>query len=282
MRPATDSLLALYQLGLEAEIDPLALDLDPDAVRGHAQLGREAVAQQYLLYTMSLPQGMDLNDRVSVKNDAIRVTSSWNIHDSATVLEKIDEVQEKAKSLTLDTTITGKGQLWQRMNPYVVKTFVTSITAAVILMSLLMVGVFRSFALGMLAMVPNVFPLLLGAALIWLIGQDLDMGAILAFSFCLGIAVDDTVHFMANYAAQIRKGATPNEAIASILSHTAPALVITTIVLVVAFGAFLFADFLPNRNFGLFVSVILSMALITDLTLLPALLMRRDAERAAS
>ena len=57
---------------------------------------------------------------------------------------------------------------------------------------------------------------------------------------------------------------------------------ITTIVLVVAFETFLFADFLPNRNFGLQASVILSMALITDLTLLPALLMRRDAERIAS
>ena len=86
---------------------------------------------------------MDLNDRVSVKNDAIPLTSSVDIHGSATVLEKIDEVQGESKVVNpLDTTITGKGQLWQRMNPYVVKTFVTSITAAVILMSLLMVGVF--------------------------------------------------------------------------------------------------------------------------------------------
>ena len=104
------------------------------------------------------------------------------------------------------------------------------------------------------------------------------MGAILAFSFGLGIAVDDTVHFMANYARLTREGQSPSEAIASICTHTAPALVITTIILVVAFGAFLFASFLPNKNFGLFVSVILSMALITDLTLLPALLLGKKKD----
>ena len=164
------------------------------------------------------------------------------------------------------------------MNPYVVSTFATSLSVAVILMSILMIVVFRSFFLGMLAMLPNVFPLVLGAALIKAIGQDLDMGTVLAFSFCLGIAVDDTVHFMANYARMIRTGASPREAIAGILTHTAPALLITTIVLVVAFGAFMFATFLPNKNFGLFVSVILSMALITDLTLLPALLFGRGSK----
>ena len=81
---------------------------------------REAVAQQFLLYTMSLPQGMGINDRVSVKNDAIRITSAWDIHDSTTVLEKIDLIEEKLVSMGLNGHITGKFRLWQRMNPYVV------------------------------------------------------------------------------------------------------------------------------------------------------------------
>ncbi|MEE2756954.1 MAG: MMPL family transporter [Myxococcota bacterium] len=238
---------------------------------------RNAIAQQFELYRMSLPQGMDVNDRVSVKNDAIRITSAWNIHDSATVLAKIDLIEEKLSSMGLAGHVTGKFQLWQRMNPYVVKTFVTSISIAVVLMSILMIVVFRSFKLGLLAMLPNVFPLLLGAALIKSIGHDLDMGTVLSFSFCLGIAVDDTVHFMSDYARLTREGRTPREAIAGIFTHTVPALMITTIVLVVGFGAFMFAIFLPNQAFGLFVAVILSLALLTDLTLLPALLMRGES-----
>ena len=223
---------------------------------------------------------MDLNDRVSVKEDAIRMTSAWNIHDSASVLAKIDEVEAQAKSMGLNAHVTGKFQLWQAMNPYVVRTFVVSISVAVFLMSILMVVVFRSFKLGMLAMLPNVFPLLFGAALIKLIGHDLDMGTVLAFSFCLGIAVDDTVHFMANFASQRRAGRTAEEAIASIFTHTVPALAITTIVLVVGFGAFMLSTFLPNKFFGIFVSFILSLALITDLTFLPALLLGDRSDNA--
>ena len=242
---------------------------------------REAIAQEFLLYTMSLPQGMDVNDRVSVKSDAIRMTSAWNIHDSATVIKEIDAVEAKAKTMGLKTHVTGKGQLWQRMNPYVVDTFVTSLSIAIVVMSLLMVVVFRSPKLGMLAMLPNVLPLLLGAALLVLIGQDLDMGAVISFSFCLGIAVDDTVHFMSNYARYLKDGKTPEEAVSQIFTHTVPALLTTTVILVVAFGAFIFAEFLPNRNFGLFVAVILSMALIADITLLPSLLMGKKSAGAA-
>ena len=236
---------------------------------------KNGIAQQFLLYTMSVPQGMDVNDRVTVKNDAIRMTSAWDIHDSATVINAIDEVEAKARSLGLNAHITGKAQLWQRMNPYVVNTFVTSLSIAIVTMSLLMVVVFRSVKLGLLAMLPNTLPLIFGAALLVLIGQDLDMGAVIAFSFCLGIAVDDTVHFMSNYARMTREGKAAHESIAQIFTHTAPALLTTTIILVLAFGAFMFASFLPNRNFGLFVAVILSLALIADLTLLPALLMRK-------
>ena len=241
---------------------------------------RQGIAQQFLLYTMSVPQGMDVNDRVTVKNDALRMTSAWDIHDSATVINAIDTVEAKAASLGLDAHITGKAQLWQRMNPYVVNTFVTSLSIAIVVMSILMIVVFRSTYLGALAMLPNLLPLLFGAALLVLIGQTLDMGAVIAFSFCLGIAVDDTVHFMANYARMTRDGKTPREAVAQIFTHTVPALLTTTIILVVAFGAFIFASFLPNRNFGLFVAVILSMALIADLTLLPALLMKGKNDEA--
>lgn len=243
---------------------------------------REGIAQQFLLYTMSIPQGMDVNDRVTVKSDALRMTSAWNIHDSATVINAIDEVEAKARSLGLNAHITGKSQLWQRMNPYVVNTFVRSLSIAIVVMSLLMIVVFRSAKLGLLAMLPNTLPLIFGAALLVLIGQSLDMGAVIAFSFCLGIAVDDTVHFMSNYARMMREGKSPKESVAQIFTHTAPALLTTTIILVLAFGAFIFASFLPNRNFGLFVAVILSLALLADLTVLPALLMKDNQSKGRS
>jgi predicted RND superfamily exporter protein len=242
---------------------------------------REGIAQQHLLYTMSLPPGMDLNDRVSVKNDALRISSMWDLHDSKRVCAAIDEMIEKAKGMGLDVMITGKTQLWQRMNPAVVRAFAVSLTTAIILMSLLMMLVFRSPGLGLLAIIPNGAPLLIGGGLLAAIGQHLDAGTVLVFSVCLGIAVDDTVHFLSNFNRLRGEGHEPESAIAHILTHTAPALCITTIVLVSAFGAFVQGQFIPLRNFGIMVAFILSVALLTDLTLLPALLLRREVKEAS-
>ena len=234
---------------------------------------REGVAQQYLLYSMGLPQGMDLNDRVSVKNDALRISTRWDIHDSATVVKEIDSIQAEAKRMGLDVVITGKTQLWQRMNPAVVSAFAVSLTSAIVLMSLLMMVVFRSVGLGLFAMIPNGVPLLIGGGMLAAIGQHLDAGTVLVFSVCLGIAVDDTVHFLSNYNRLRNDGLSARDAVARILTHTGPALVVTTIVLVSAFGAFVQGQFIPLRNFGILVAFILTVALATDLTLLPALLM---------
>jgi hypothetical protein len=238
---------------------------------------RKGIAEQFLLYTMSLPQGMDINDRVTIKQDALRISSSWTLRDSKEFIIELDNVQRAAKDeFGLNVSLTGKTQLWQRMNPKVVDSFATSITAALILMTLMMIVVFRSVGLGLLAMIPNGLPLLVGAGLLVLIGKTLDIGTVIVFSVCLGIAVDDTVHFLANYNALRRKGRTAKEAIASIFTHTMPALLITTVVLVTAFGTFAFASFVPNQFFGIMVAFILSVALITDATLLPALLLWKD------
>ncbi len=240
---------------------------------------RDAVAQQYLLYTMSLPQGMDLNDRVSVDESAIRLTSLWRKHNSRSVLPEIDEAMAEAKRLGLSVTVTGKNLLLLQMNPYVVDTFVQSVLIALGTVSLLMMLVLRSVKLGLLAMIPNTIPLLFGAALVAALGQSLDIGTIVAFGICLGIAVDDTVHFLSHYELYRREGHGPAAAVASIYDRTMPALVTTTATLVIAFGVFAFSSFVPNRLFGLLVAFILVVALVTDAFLLPALLMRRDRSR---
>ncbi len=236
---------------------------------------REGVAQQHLLYTLSLPQGMDLNDRVSIRNDALRITTMWNIHDSRSVLREIEVIQERAKEIGLDAHITGKNQLYQRMNPYVVRAFVVSICSAVVLMSLLLIGVYRSPRLGGMAMISNAVPLLIGAGLLRAIGRPLDIGTVVVFSTCLGIAVDYTIHFLTNFNRSLIGGRNPEEAIADVFTHTMPPLVVTTVILVSGFGVFFVASFIPNRYFGTMVAFILMVALATNATLVPAILSRR-------
>ncbi len=116
-------------------------------------------------------------------------------------------------------------------------------------------------------------PIFLGASFLYILDVPLDIGTIIAGSVCLGIAVDDTIHFLTMYKHYLRQNSTVQESIAKVLTYTIPALLTTTIILVTAFAVFMFASFVPNHNFGKFVAIILSLALIIDVTLLPSLLL---------
>lgn len=238
---------------------------------------KELVAQEIFLYTMSLPANMDINNRKSLDNDMMRVTAMSTLHDSRTSLREIEAIEAKASELGLTASVSGKMPLYHNMNPYVVQAFFTSISLAVVLVGILMMLVLRSVGLGLLSMIPNSVPLVLGGAAMYLLGKPLDIGTVLVTATCLGIAVDDTIHFLSNYSRWRKLGVSKEEAVAQVLTHTGPALIVTTMILVVAFSTFAFASFVPNINFGIITAIVLSTALVCDGTLLPALLMlKRD------
>ncbi len=238
----------------------------------------ELIAQELFLYTMSLPQGMDLSNRMSLDNSLIRLTAMTNLHASKQTLLEIDVIEAKARELGLNAEVTGKIPIYHSMNPYVVNAFITSISMALVLVALLMCFALRSFKLGMLSMIPNTMPLIMGGAFMYLLDKPLDIGTVLVTSTCLGIAVDDTIHFLSNYNRWRKHGSSPSHAVAHVLTHTGPALFVTTMVLVVAFATFMFASFVPNINFGMITAIVLTTALFTDVTLLPAILLAKKAE----
>lgn len=234
---------------------------------------RETIAQEKFLYEMSLPQGRDINNQVTIRNDALRITFVSTLSDSATWVEVKDDIEERAAAKGLTAQVTGKSSLYQSMNGYVVESFITSLSIAVVLISLLLIVFFRSFRTGGIALLPNLIPLLIGGAWLKILGVDLDIGTVLVSSVCLGIAVDDTIHIMANFNHYQRQGRSVRESVAMIVTNTGPALVTTTLVLVFGFGTFAFATFVPNIYFGVMTAVVLTTALVTDLTFLPALLL---------
>lgn len=101
---------------------------------------------------------------------------------------------------------------------------------------------------------------------------NLNIGSSLVASVCLGIAVDDTIHFLSNFYRYRSEGYSLDETIAKIYTYTGSALIVTTAILASGFGLYMMGDFVPNVNFGMLCAVILSMALIVDLVFLPALL----------
>lgn len=237
---------------------------------------QEEVAQYLFLYTMSLPQGMDLKNRMTINNDAMRISVLWDVWDSKNWLKFTDMIEAKAKEMNLDIAVTGKFLLFQRMMGYVVETFIKSIAMAMILISIVMAVYFRSIRAGLLSMVPNAIPILFVGGLLYITGIPLNIGSSIVSSVCLGIAVDDTIHFLANYYRLRKEGHSINDSIASVFTFTGSALIVTTVILASGFGLYMAGDFIPNFHFGLLCATILTAALVLDVIFLPALLMLVD------
>jgi len=234
---------------------------------------RNMIAQQLFLYSMSLPQGMDLNDRMTIENDSLRLTAMWNVHDSATILRVAEEIEAKGKELGLSVKVSGKSVLWQTITKPIITSFIKSLLLAIFLISILLIFGLRSIKIGLFALIPNALPLIFGGALLVILGKYLDIGTVIVGAITLGIAVDDTIHFLSSYMRFLNEGFNAKEAISRIFSLTVPALSVTTLVLAVSFGTFIFGDFVPNQNFGIMVALILTFALVADVLFLPALLM---------
>jgi hypothetical protein len=105
------------------------------------------------------------------------------------------------------------------------------------------------------------------------------MGSVIIASVCLGIAVDDSIHFLFSYKKLKDKGLNTISALEDVFETTIPSLVNTTLIIVAGFGVFYFAQYVPNSNFGVMVALILTVALLADIIILPAVLLILDRDK---
>ncbi|MBT7609672.1 MAG: MMPL family transporter [Bacteriovoracaceae bacterium] len=240
---------------------------------------RKSIAENIFLYSLSLPQGMGLTFWTSIDQRYIRLKIQIIGLGSHAGLQRIEAIRKAANRHGLVAKITGKSSMVATLDKMIVKTFISSMTLAVFLVCLFMIIVFRSLKLGLLSMIPNVVPPILGLGVMNLLHLPIDVSTILISSVCLGIAVDDTIYFISDYHKSYSKNQNTFEAILKVYSHTGSALFWTTFVLVSAFLCFMMGSFTPNSNFGFLTSVVLILALISDLIFLPALLFITDTKR---
>jgi predicted RND superfamily exporter protein len=220
-----------------------------------------------------LGSNLKVNDRVTQDFEALRLSILWDIPGTKLGAETVKWLYAKAKEVDLDIDITGKSAFFLEMNQYVVSTFFKSMGLALLFIGLILIVLFRSVKLGVLAIIPNLLPISFALFFMQIIGVHIDIGTALVCSVCLGIAVDDTIHFMVHFINYKKQGHNSQTALTKTISTTGKALVFTTLVLVVGFFMFVTGDFVPNLNFGLVCSVSLFMALVADLVFLPALLL---------
>ena len=229
---------------------------------------------------MGLPQGMDLNNQISLDNRETRFRLLWKIETSAESTEMINRILAKAPDFGLKVRAGGNLPIYTAVNQLIVESFFWSLIGALFFVSFLILVIFKDPLVALIAMLPNVLPMIFGGALMVLMGVYVDIGTSMVIVVCLGIAVDDTIHFIANYKFYRDQGLEIPDSIEKTFSITGKALVVTTILLVAGFGSFAFAEFVPNRTFGILCAQILVFALLIDLTLLPALLIKLRSRKA--
>jgi predicted RND superfamily exporter protein len=249
-----------------ADGDPAAYALPDD---------NAAIAQQMLLYTLALPPGMDLNDRITVREDALRVTLVGNHENSTAAVALVDRAIALGAERSLDVWATGKYFLYQETSDYVVQSLLRSIAGASLVIGLIMAVMLRSIRLGIISMIPNIVPLFVAGATLRLLGRPLDLGTAMVASVALGICIDDTSQILANYARVRRDGLAAVPALYRVMEHSLPSLLSTNGVLIASFASFVVATYIPNMVFGLLTSFVFVVALIADLMLTPVLLLPR-------
>ena len=149
----------------------------------------------------------------------------------------------------------------------------TSLTLAAILVGILMMVVFRSLPIGIAALLPNSFPLLINASILAYSNLSMTITSVLTFSLCLGLAVDDTIHFIARFQRERRAGCSVRVAVRRSYFHVGGVLIATSAILLTGFGVLLLSDVPAVRLFAGLSCVALVSALLADLIVLPSMLL---------
>lgn len=168
--------------------------------------------------------------------------------------------------------MTGDGPLWYRVNSSLLTTMAQSFGITVVGVTLMMVLALRSVRLGLLAMVPNLLPVLVAVGGMGWAGVRLDFATVMVAGIALGIAVDDTVRCLHRYRRELDVVGDPATAVTRALASVGRAMMTTSAVLCAGFSLMALSAFPPHRTFGLVLAGTMAVALLCDLLLMPALL----------
>ncbi|MFS2316729.1 efflux RND transporter permease subunit [Maricaulis sp. D1M11] len=238
---------------------------------------RDLAAQYLLLYELSLPYGLDLNDRINIDKSASRLTVTLANVTTEETKDFLTDAETWLAANTptyMHTQATGAQVMFAFVAERNVESMISGNIIAILAIGLVMMLALRSFGLGLMSLVPNTLPILttFGAWALLVGTVGFSVAAVGAVS--LGIVVDDTVHFLTKYRrARVEQGASTEAAIRYAFRTVGMAVVINTIVLAAGFAVLAFSTFKLNADLGLLTALAIVFALVLDFLLLPALLM---------
>lgn len=247
---------------------------------------KEEAAQFLLLYEMSLPYGLDLNNRINVDKSESRFTATVKNISSNELLA----LTEKAENwLTINApeymqeTGVGMAIMFSHITKRNMKSMLQGGVMGLILISLILIIALRSFKYGLISLIPNLVPIGIAFGIWYFMEGQINMSTSIVFGMVLGIIVDDTIHMFSKYVYARRKLLkNPEEAIKYVFSTVAKAAIITTIILTAGFLVLAQSQFGFNAGMAKVTAITIVIALIFDFIFLPALLLMIDKKQVSN
>ncbi len=243
---------------------------------------RELASQYLLLYEMSLPYGLDLNNQIDIDKASTRVmVTMGNIESEQMLLvtEKGEQWLKENAPKSMHSLGTSPTIMFAHITERNVKSMFWGTLIAFFLITLTLIIALKSVRYGLISLIPNMIPAILAFG-VWdiLVGQVGFAIAVVA-SVTLGIVVDDTVHFLSKYARARKNGFSSNDSIREAFTGVGEALIVTSIILVVGFSVLMLSPFKINYVLGALSSMTIGIALLVDFTILPAVLSIVDSKK---
>lgn len=253
-------------------------DLDFYKIPGN----RELAAQYLLLYEFSLPMGMDLNNMVNVSKSATRFTVVFRNPSTKLILKTEERAQQWLRE-NAPEYMRSFGSSPTIMFAHITKRNVFSMMGGTFWALLIISGLIGLFSknlkYGVISLAPNLVPAFMALGLWGLINGKIGLASSVVFAVSLGIVVDDTVHFLSKYLmARKENGMSPKDAVCQSFLWVGPALLVTSLILIVGFSILALSGFEINSQMGTLVAITIFFALCTDFLFLPSLLLMIDRE----
>jgi predicted RND superfamily exporter protein len=253
---------------------------DPDFYRLPEE--RDLAAQYLLLYEMSLPYGLDLNNQINVRKSASQLMVSVKEISSKEIrqLDARAQVWLSENMPGAHAPGTGLSVVFSYISGRNINSMLAGSITALVVISMILIFALRSLKMGLISLIPNLFPAAMAFGLWGYVQGNVGLAIAIVLAMTLGIVVDDTVHFLSKYLRARREhGMDAVEATRYAFRTVGVALWITSITLVTGFGALSISSFKVNSDMGLLSGITIAFALLADFLFLPPLLMKLDRAR---
>ncbi|SMM97924.1 Predicted exporter of the RND superfamily [uncultured Candidatus Thioglobus sp.] len=236
---------------------------------------RELSAQYLLLYEMSLPYGLDLNNQINIDKSAIRVSVNMKNMSSKGYLGFENKADNWLKNNTpkIHTSGASPSIMFAHIGLRNVHAMLIGTAITLIVISIILGFILRSFKMGLISLVPNLIPVSMAFGLWALTNGQISMAISVVASITLGIIVDDTVHFLDKFNYGLKTlGRSAKKSVAYAFEHVGHALILSSVALTAGFLVLIGSVFEINSGMGWLTSYVIVIALIMDFLLLPSLL----------